>query len=905
MAKSHRRLWRISASAIFFSLVCGAFLRISSPVYAQGSGMILSMYADSVTCNGAATGRAWVAVSGGKLPYTYLWNGKAGLNSDTLKGIAAGSYKVLVTDALGDTASAIAQVYEPEALKIWLVSSRMPSCFGGHDGFAEVATSGGRGAHTVRWNLTAPVYGNKAYNLKGQHVSVSVQDKMGCITTTDVFLSEPGPLKVSVSKAITATCAGGNNGSIEVSVKGGVPPYKYTWNDSAAQQTAKAVNLRAGKYSVTVEDSAGCVSTLTTSISPTPPIVLTLKEIKPISCAGMRDASLRVTIKGGLAPYKFFWSGPTAIKDTFGAALAPGKYSLQVIDARGCSQAAAITIAEPLPLKVALVKYDSAGCDAATNGFITVAATGGTAPYQYEWNTSPIQRTATAKKLFAGEYTVIVRDARGCMTSFTFNLPQANPMHLKLMSLTEVGCDNAASGSISVKAFGGFPPYRYKWNDPKKQAYPVATDLKPGTYTVTVTDNAGCKTQLTATVSAPGALVAKIEKTDTLKCFGNLDGRLKVNIKGGVPPYDILWTDSMHQTGLVANSLPGGKYYVIVKDARGCMVVDSAHVVIPSMLNVQATIVSPKCYGATNGSIALSIAGGQGPYSIRWSNGVRGDKIENVAVGVYNVLISDARGCSQLAVYSVKQPDSIRGIITAKKATCGKINGEILVTAKGGVPPYTYLWSNGSTEPMISGLPAGLYSVVITDANGCAWGKSVQLESTPPMTVSSSLDNNNLKAGDTTVLRLHSSAPSAIRSISWQPNEGMVCDTCAETFIRPFKSGMYSATVIDINGCVWTSSVAVHVSLQRLTVANAFTPDRDDLNSYFSIAGPQVLNANWMIFDRWGTIIFRGTEKSRGWDGRLPNGSPAPEGLYLWRASIEYLTNDKEYINGNVMLMRN
>ena len=648
---------------------------------------------------GAADGSATVFASGGNAPYTYLWDN--GATTQTISGLTAGMYFVTVIDASACPALGVVMVMGSNELLLELTATG--ECTG--DASAEVNVLNGTAPYVYSWNTgdsTASITG-----LTAGTYTVSVVDANGCEGVDSISVDPlPGPeLSLSVGPI---SCFGNSDGSVTSSVTGGVPPYEYLWNTGDA--TPDLEDLGPGAYVLTVTDVNGC--TAVDSVELLEPALLELDlTAEDLSCAGADDGSATAIISGGASPVQLLWStGDTTATAT---GLAPGTYFVTATDANGCTAVDSAVVAQPDPIVLSF-QANPVSCSGVDDGAVSVVAEGGMPPYEYLWNTGDTSPDLTG--LPAGSYEVTVTDAAGCTATGSVEVTAPDVIDLQLSS-TPVSCPGGSDGAVSVMASGGMSPYGYLWDT--GDTSPDVTGLPAGLYSVTVTDANGCTAVGEATVDEPDPLGVFDIALDA-PCEGDSTGIIEIGVTGGTPPYAVLW--STGDTTLSLTGIPAGSYSVAITDANGCTAEETFDLPAAEGPSLSVDIVSASCFGGDNGAVSVSASGGSPPYVFEWSNGETGMDLIGLAPGDYAVTVSDGGNCTDEAMVTIEEdlPGACNAYVLQPISMFGGADGAVAVDPPaGGTPPYTYLWSNGVSDPVNTGLAAGTYTVTVSDAEGC------------------------------------------------------------------------------------------------------------------------------------------------------------------------------------------
>jgi len=297
-----------------------------------------------------------------------------------------------------------------------------------------------------------------------------------------------GPL-ASIIDSADVSCPGGNDGSLEVFVNDGSPPYTYSWNDPLSQTTTIATGLVEGTYVVTIIDVTGCTTTASSTIMAAPLLVASVSTSTDPSCNTVCDGSATVTISGGTAPYTILWDDPGTQTTATAIGLCDGSYTGTVTDANGCTDTATVTLTEPLTLNVTTSMFP-ASCSGVCDGSIATSVAGGIAPYTYAWDDPSSQTTGTASSLCAGGFNVTVTDANGCTSIISETVTEPAPLVSTVISIVGVSCYGVCDGYAEISVAGGTAPLTYLWSNGQTTA--LAINLCGGALTVDITDAGGC-----------------------------------------------------------------------------------------------------------------------------------------------------------------------------------------------------------------------------------------------------------------------------------------------------------------------------------------------------------------------------------------------------------------------------
>lgn len=660
-------------------------------------------------------GSITLAPSGGTSPYSYIWTSMPGVTVPNVTGLAAGSYTVEITDSNGCMQSFLIPVNNTNGPTI-NVSTSDASCGGNCDGSATASVVSGTPNYSYLWT-GGGITGQTTSSVSGlcaDSYTIQITDGNGCSTVQSVTIGENSLITANVS-TIDVSCSGGSDGSAIVVPSGGVPPYSYSWSGPCVAPNNNAVtNLCAGNYTVTITDSKGCSSPISVVINESN--VLSVSAIaNNNTCFGQNDGSATASASGGTAPYSYLWSNGLTTPTVSG--LSSGNYSVTVTDIIGCSTTTNVTIFSGNAI-AATFNSTNAACGSC-DGTATINVDPGSGPYSYFW--LPTGQTGqTANNLCPGSYNVEVTNMFGCEQTFTVLISNPNGPSLSSDS-DSTQCFGSCDGSAWTEVLSGNPNYIYQWDDNLLQASDTATALCAGFYSVVVQDSVGCVTVDTVTVYEPTEIQANLTKTP-ISCFGVCDATATVNPTGGVGIYTVVWSNG--DTGLTASNLCSGNHSVTITDGNSCPLVYNFTINSPTVLSLSLSSTSPTCNADCDGTALVTASGGTAPYIYSWnSTPVQTNSLAtSLCDGIYTVTVTDNRGCANSDSIAVVSPTILSTTSTVIDASCnGQNTGSITTNPTGGIPPYTYIWS---TTPIQTGqtatsLAAGIYNVIVVDANGC------------------------------------------------------------------------------------------------------------------------------------------------------------------------------------------
>uniref|UniRef100_UPI0040473571 T9SS type B sorting domain-containing protein n=1 Tax=Flavobacterium sp. TaxID=239 RepID=UPI0040473571 len=631
-----------------------------------------------------------------------------------------------------------------------------------------------------------------------------------------------------------------------------------------------------------------------------------------VSFFGANDGAINLTTIGGSGTYTYSWTGPNGFTSTAEdiSALIAGTYTVTINDGYCAPIVLTFTLTQPpelliqpdLSLTINLI------CFADNNGAVGVLITQESVPpYDYElYNSNGILVTSITDStnlnpqftgLIAGVYSLTVIDANGGRKTVT-GLTVSQPDDIIITATTTpITCYGANNASITLTVAGGTGPYQAQWDNLATGFY--QNNLAAGNYSILVTDNNGCTK--TIVVNIPEAPIFTINPVVVnISCFGANDGSINLNLIGGISPINLTWSDGS-TAGLVRNNLPPGVYTVTIVDSKPCTIIRSFTIVEPQPLVLGANLQDAlDCNDANSGSINLLVSGGTPPFTYNWSNGTTTEDLNNIPAGNYAVLVTDSRGCTQSAQYSINRPQPLTlDVETNTNVNCEtrEITQIFEAQVSGGVPPIQLNWSSGTVSgannEFMTTEQDGLVILTATDAIGCTTTYSLNVD----IPVIGNADFNQSSYGYTAYgiysildpIQFTNMASGDFVSILWDFGDGIFSneENPIHTYIL---EGDYvvTQTVTYPFGCVYIHTISLIIEKGYvLVVPTAFTPNNDSLNDTFRPVTRGLKNVRMDVYDTWGSLIYSETgDVLRGWDGTI-RGIQSENGNYNCKVSAE------------------
>lgn len=764
----------------------------------QVSDMSLGFDVSGISCEDVCNGAIDMTISNGIEPFLISWDGV--VSTEDQSDLCAGDYTVRVLDAAGCEISEIVTVglappIEVVISPITYVGGDNVSCNGAVDGAVDVVIIGG----TAPYDTT---YSAGPDGLGIGPITVDVIDDNGCTATSTVVLTEPDVLSGIITDLQQVDCFGEETGSATVACVGGSGNCaSIIWMDGTTTVNSGATysDAPAGTYTVMLQDENNCTGQIEVTI-PGPASAVDGEVVSQVdvACFGENTGSVEVAGSGGSisvgSDYNYLWQDDLSASPIRTGLLA-GSYTVVISDDNGCTNLLTIVIDEPTQLDVTIAIENDIQCEGQSCGNALAVGSGGTPgspSYTYEWETVPAgispdfpQFSPAASFCDAGQYSITVTDANNCKVDTIIDITIISPIIEATFDITDVPCAGDSTGAIDATVTGGLGPLTYEWVGGNCNQGPFFTEdimnVCAGIWSVTITDSVGCAFDTTLVIIEPPSLNYFFEMTPTL-CADNCSGSIDFTPAGGTPPYSYAWFGPVFpgsgdlfdlndtiSTGEDLTSLCKGLYLISLSDSLGCNFERTITVTAPEDLVILTDSISDyngfevSCPDACDGYIYITAQGGTvapaDDYQYLWleqalfgagtpfqeGDGPGFDDVTGLCASEdtvgYEVILVDDNQCIQNDFFIMEEPDELSFEFDVTDVTCsGFTDGAVTVTVTGGVPDYSYTWTDStgtviSMTDSITMIGEGWYYISVMDMNGCMGDDSVLVATPNPLVV--------------------------------------------------------------------------------------------------------------------------------------------------------------------------
>ena len=878
------------------------------------------------------------SVSGGEPPYNYQWqniiNGQI-VSTQPQPQLEAGSYFFIVTDSNDCSEFNLVEV-DQESGQI-NISSESETCANEEDGFVQGCVDW---AGLITFSISDSTALIDEVNLEGNGIEtchqfnnlspgdyiLTVVSLDGCVISEEVIIDPIDPILVAFDTN-PAQCFDEASGSIFIDeIIGGNPPFEINWNGVDTEA------ILPGFHSFTILDQNGCSKTFNYFIANSPNINTNATVIQN-NCFDGEEGTVNLSVSGGNPNFDYVWSNSSGNILGFESSisnLTSDVYFVEITDDNGCIYVESFDISDQNEEFIVLINTVPSDCYAGMGSVSANILNENNSNYNFIWPNGTSNNGENVS-LEAGDYElVVVHNSTGCTVLQSFTILEPEEFIIQV-EFDEVLCfeDNNNDGindittSVNAVILGG-----------------ADFDI----------DNDGINNNQDNDIDNDGIINVLDNDIDGDGILNEFDDNGLIWINGDIDNDGIVNDEDTDWDGVNVfvdnNELSPGIYFVYNYDSNGCFTITEFEITSPEELIITVNPNQILCFGEY-GSVDLSILGGAPPYEIFWTNQLTGEEVNpSMLIGgdsgiIYDIQVVDQNECSQSDSFiinpepgeiTIDNLDEITSDYNGFEISCNDFSdGWIDLDISGGTPPYTFNWigPNGviGNQEDIYDLGAGMYSVTITDLNGCQLFSSfdpftIEMEEPEEFEVLFTwAENAHCEDSDdgSIIITTNGAVPSfnyIINNVLDTMQGGLfntnlnINDVFLENensiLIQNLEVGLYSINIIsDQNNCISPQFINMNVGYDDencLWIPSIFSPNSDGVNDTFEIYGMEYYpDASVYIYNRWGVKIYESKNQLYvPWNGSS-NGTSNEIGTYYY--VVELNTGQKTY-SGSITLKR-
>jgi len=797
-----------------------------------------------LTCD---DGEITVYPQGGTPPYFYFVNSTTVFQTNPeIVVTSPGVYNITVLDSNNCSAETTITIEAIPPPEFTVTTTDILCADAGNTGTITINVTNPNGS-TLEYSINGGLtYSNSNYftGLAAGNYNVVVQYSIG----SSVCLSDPQTVTINTTEAISGeaeltapyTCT--STGTITViNVTGGTAPYEYSIDGVNYQTSPVFSNLTPGTYTVTIKDANDCtfITNEITILPLNPPTDLMFSHT-PLTCPTNTSTITITGTTGGVAPLEYQIIAPATAATPYQsspvfAGLAPNVYTFQVKDANDCTYTESYAIA-PLPsISIHGETLSNVSCVGNADGSVQFIVSG-TTSFVYSLNGSaPVAGTSPLiiTGLIAGTYTIVVTDTvTNCEATDTVVVEEPSTPLAITIDVSPITC--IGDGSVVINATGGWGGYMYTLTLPDTTVLPTQstntfTNLnQSGTYNITVEDANGCIVTETFDLIIPNPPVASISVTSDI-CYDGNGATIEVDVTSGEAPFEYSINGGPFQSSNIFSNLVPGSYVITVRDAFGCETTLPAEIIAPQLVVNAVLTKDLDCTSSPDAIITGNFSGGTAPYTYAVAInsgaftplGATGSPFTytTATAGTYQFQVTDASGCtaeSQIITINPISLPAIDFVTQTQPILCnGDSNGAINITIDPtvGTPPFLINVNNETTGTnygtQTSGLPAGVYTITVTDANSCSATETITISEPDPIIVD--YDSIDITCGPGGVSQGSIIINSVVGGVApynyfvtgsnGYSNSELNATGSTSVSFNVVDFGLYEINVVDSNGC--------------------------------------------------------------------------------------------------------
>lgn len=833
-----------------------------SVLVSQPDQMVLQLNILSTPkCFNSSEGKVKALVTGGIQPYTYMWNNQ--ISGEEISNLYPGNYLFTAKDKNNCAVSNIITIAKPSELHIDDVTLVNPKCFNQNSGSIKLIVSGGQ----LPYKFTLGGDDNSTgefNNLVANNYSISVADANNCsISTSSLQLVNPDSMDITAS-ITQPKCFASSEGSINLSVKKGTQPYKFSW-DKSLLNTNLLTGLTSGIYNVTVSDANNCSAVRTYKVDE--PLPLNIDKITKVNptCFKSNNGSLNVEVSGGKSPYLINWKNSNGIYLNSTTSLSADTYTAEIFDQNYCFISENYNLVSPEKIDADIIEISDPKCYNESSGYIRVQPKGGNgANYSVVWlNETTNENIVSSEGLKAGKYKLTITDDKSCSSSISYTLSNPRPIDINAEILNQPSCNGFSDGSIEIIATGGTGLLSYYWGAIAGTA--KKNGLISGSYTCKVKDDNGCYVEKSFDLSEPKPINISVLKSDPL-CYASGTGSIEVSVSGGKGGILYNWSDNKTYNIPSRKNLSAGVYIINASDINNCKATKSVELKQPEkLLFDNFTVSQPKCYNAADGSILSQVIGGVKDYKLSWFERTSKQLFSNgnsLKSGIYNLSVTDANNCKLDTTVQLLNPVQLGATYVIIEPSCKLSNdGSLTVIPKGGFPDYSVLISGKPFSGTYNALIAGIYDIEVKDQNACVFNDQIEIKAPAELVIKNIIPVNPSCYG-------YTNGSIEIMAEGGTPGYSYLLNLKAggPKFVA-LGENSYNIKVVDAKGCFAQTNVSLTqpqlLKIKNYTIKEPLCADKSTGSFELEIEGGAVPYATEWV-DEHGLVFTKGINLTAG-----------------------------------------
>lgn len=619
-------------------------IRDTSVIVTQPNELkITSLTHTNPLCFGSADGTVSLTGAGGVSPYEYALGAGPFSSNSTFSSVADGTYTVTLRDNNDCTKDTSVTLNQPPRI-VPSVDVDLSTCVPLNNGKMTLTATGGTPGYTYAIGSGSYSSTNVFTAIASGAYILSVKDLNDCVIDTNIIMPDSIIVTAQVTKS-NITCFNQGNGTISVLPGGGVNPYTYSFNSGNFNNINNYNNLQPGVYTLSVKDDIGCKKDTTITLTQPQPLRSALTITNPI-CEGTKTGVVVLTPTGGTLPYQHSLDAfPFAIPNSF-SSLAAGQHRFRTIDSNGCLFDTTVTLTQPPKLEYTLVINDVL-CNGDSTGSVLVNGSGGTPGYTYTFDQNTFGSNPLVTGINVGSHFIRMQDSKGCIKDSMVFIKEPKILDANIQ-ISAPTCEDFADGAIDVNGVNGTSPYLFATDGSSFSSNNIISELKAGTYSITVKDANDCIYDTVVTLTGYPVIVLDEIISDPVSCFGYEDGGIEIAASGGLQPFEYKVGNSQFISDNQFRGLLATDYIITVKDSVGCEKDTSVTVESPERIVITTKSIPNDCDGYDNtGVIEANVAGGTEPYRYLWNTTPNqiGSSLRSMPNGTYKLVVTDFNDC--------------------------------------------------------------------------------------------------------------------------------------------------------------------------------------------------------------------------------------------------------------------